>query len=155
MAPFTHMVKPSSQHGYVITCPVKCGMEFFIRPHISTGVGWKYLSIPKLQRLHRWSLGLSIFMSIYISIGSKRYCIGTPGLYSLSEWPFRIREIGCYNYRTALTIDRQLDCAAAEGPVEFRSDYKSQTRISRLWDFTRSCGKTSVRLVNKGPELPE
>ena len=26
-----------------------------------------------------------------------------------------------------------------------------KTRISRLRDFTRSCGKTSVRLVNRGP----
>ena len=30
---------------------------------------------------------------------------------------------------------------------------KFQTRISQLWGFTRSCGKTSVRLVNRGPGL--
>ena len=26
--------------------------------HAQKSVGWNYLSIPKLQRLHRWSLGM-------------------------------------------------------------------------------------------------
>ena len=26
--------------------------------HANKGVGWNYLSIPKLHRLHRWSLGI-------------------------------------------------------------------------------------------------
>ena len=34
----------------------------------------------------------------------------------------------------------------------FRAIGKVQTRISRLRDFTRPCGKTSYRLVNRGPE---
>ena len=34
---------------------------------------------------------------------------------------------------------------------DFQSDYKSLNRISRLLHFTRSCGKTSYRLVNRGP----
>ena len=34
----------------------------------------------------------------------------------------------------------------------FRAIGKVSTRISRLRDFTRSCGKTSYRLVNRGPE---
>ena len=33
----------------------------------------------------------------------------------------------------------------------FRAIVKVQTRISRLRDFTRSCGKTSYRLLNRGP----
>ena len=33
----------------------------------------------------------------------------------------------------------------------FRAIGKVQTRISRLRDFTTSCGKTSYRLVNRGP----
>ena len=33
----------------------------------------------------------------------------------------------------------------------FRAIGKVQTRISRHRDFTRSCGKTSYRLVNRGP----
>ena len=35
--------------------------------------------------------------------------------------------------------------------LNFRAIGKVQTRISRLRDFTRSCGKTSYRLVNRGP----
>ena len=37
--------------------------------------------------------------------------------------------------------------------LNFRAIGKVQTRISRLRDFTRSCGKTSYRLVNGGPEV--
>ena len=37
--------------------------------------------------------------------------------------------------------------------LNFRAIGKVQTRISRLRDFTRSCGKTSYRLVNRGPGL--
>ena len=35
----------------------------------------------------------------------------------------------------------------------FRAIRKVLTRISRLRDFTRFCGKTSVRLVNRGPAI--
>ena len=35
----------------------------------------------------------------------------------------------------------------------FRAIRKVLTRISRLRDFTRSCGKTSYRLVNRGPGI--
>ena len=35
----------------------------------------------------------------------------------------------------------------------FRAIGKDYTRISRLRDFTRFCGKTSVLLVNKGPDF--
>ena len=50
------------------------------------------------------------------------------------------REIGCNNDRIAL-------CCQILERLE-----KSKTGISRLRDFTRSCSKTSVRLVNRGPE---
>ena len=46
-----------------------------------------------------------------------------------------------------------LTSGAAEIPVKFKSDWKSPTRIIRLRDFTRSCGKTSVCIVNRGPIL--
>ena len=35
----------------------------------------------------------------------------------------------------------------------FRAIGKVETRISRLRDFTRSCCKTSYRLVNRGPDV--
>ena len=37
--------------------------------------------------------------------------------------------------------------------LNFRAIGKVKTRISRLRDFTRSCSKTSYRLVNRGPAL--
>ena len=46
-----------------------------------------------------------------------------------------------------MEFDRHFGGAAAEPPVKFKSDWK----ISRLRVFTRSYGKTSVRLVNRGP----
>ena len=81
----------------------------------------------------------------------------TQGLYSLS---------GKTSYRPSLEATR-LDvaivvslwnltgtAAAALLPrclLNFKAIGKVQTRISRLRDFTRSCGKTSYRLVNRGP----
>ena len=53
------------------------------------------------------------------------------------------REIGCYNDRIALKLDRHLGS----------SDWKLYTLISRLRYFTRSCGKTSYRRVNRSPAV--
>ena len=50
----------------------------------------------------------------------------------------RSREIGCYNYRTALKLDRHLGSGAAEGPVKFQSDWKSlnpNLATSRLYEI--------------------
>ena len=59
--------------------------------------------------------------------------------------------VGC-NGHIALKFDRRLGNAAAGVPVKFQSDWKSQTRISGLRVFARSCGKTSVCLIlNWGP----
>ena len=63
----------------------------------------------------------------------------------------RSHEIGCHDYRAALKFDRNLGSAAAEDAAKFQSDWKSLSMNPRLQDFTRSCGKTSVRLVNRGP----
>ena len=79
------------------------------------------------------------------------------GLYSLSRW---------WSYRQSLVAGR-LDVimmvslwnltgiSVALLPMclsNFRTTGKVKTRISRLWNFTRSCGKTSVCSVDKGPE---
>ena len=61
----------------------------------------------------------------------------------------RSREVGCYNDLIALTslsIARLSRCLS-----NFRVFGKVPTRISLLWVFTRSCDKTSVRLVNRDP----
>ena len=57
----------------------------------------------------------------------------------------RSREIGCHSDRIALNFDGHLSSAATRAIV------KVYTRIWRFRDFTRSCRKTSVRLVNRGP----
>ena len=61
----------------------------------------------------------------------------------------RSHEIGCYNDSIARKYDRHPGSATAEMPCKFRAIAKVQTRISRLRDFPRSCGKTSYRLVNR------
>ena len=81
------------------------------------------------------------------------------GLYSLSgQTPYRmnrmnsrIDEIGCYNGRIAQKFDRHFGSAAAEEPVKFQSDWKNINPNPTASDFTRSCGRTSYRLVNRGP----
>ena len=80
------------------------------------------------------------------------------GLWSLSGrtsyrqilWSLdRSREIGCWNDHVVLKFDRRFGSDAARVSVKFQSDWKSLNWISRFRDFTRSCGKTSVRLVNR------
>ena len=64
----------------------------------------------------------------------------------------RSRKIGCYNDRIAPKFDRHRGNAAAEVPVNCQCDLKS-LKANRLRDFARSCGKTSVRLVKRGPGM--
>ena len=63
----------------------------------------------------------------------------------------RCREIACYNDRIVLKFARHFGSPAAEVPSKFQSHWKSLKPISRLRDFARSCGKTSVRLLNRSP----
>ena len=60
----------------------------------------------------------------------------------------RSHDIGCYIDRVVLKLNRHLGGATVEVPIQFWGDWKS--RISRLRYFTTSCGKTCVRLVNRG-----
>ena len=80
-----------------------------------------------------------------------------PGLLFARRWDVvppnllksRSRELSCCNDRSVLKFDRHLGSAAAEVLAKFQSDWKNVK--SRLRDFTRFCGKTSVRLVNRAP----
>ena len=59
---------------------------------------------------------------------------------------FRSRDTGCYNYQFAVYFDRHLSSAAAVVPVTFQRNWKPE-----YCSFSkRSCGKTPVRLTNKG-----
>ena len=64
----------------------------------------------------------------------------------------RSREIGCYDDHIALLWN--LTGISAALLPRFLSNYRAigkvKTRTSRLRDFARSCGKTSVRLVTRG-----
>ena len=63
----------------------------------------------------------------------------------------RSHEIRCYNDRIALTgISEALlpRCLS-----NFRAIWQVKTWISGLRVFARSCGKTPVRLMNRGPEV--
>ena len=59
----------------------------------------------------------------------------------------RSREIGCCKGRITPTFDRH-----PEVPGKFQTDWKSlNPNLAAPRYFTRSCGKTSIRLMNKGP----
>ena len=65
---------------------------------------------------------------------------------------YQSRENGCYN-RVALEFDSHLGNAATEVPVKFESNCKSRNpNLAASRDFTKSGGKTPVRLVNRGLE---
>ena len=63
----------------------------------------------------------------------------------------RSREIGCCNGRIALKLTGTSATALPRYLPNFKAIGKVYTLISRLRDLTRSCGKTSYRLVNRGP----
>ena len=63
----------------------------------------------------------------------------------------KVFKIGCYDDRIAFNFDRHLDGAATEVLSNFKAIRKVQTWISLLGDFTRSCGKTHVGLMNRSP----
>ena len=82
------------------------------------------------------------------------------GLYSLSDktsyrqisWSLEAARLG---FIMIVSLWNLTGISAALLPrclLNFRAILKVKTRISRLRDFTRSCGKTSYRLVNRGPK---
>ena len=82
------------------------------------------------------------------------------GLYSLSgktsyRQISRSLEATRLNVIIVVSLCNLTGTSAAALPMcllNFRAIGKVQTRISRLRDFTRSCSKTSYRLVNRGPD---
>ena len=82
------------------------------------------------------------------SINQSIYSLSGKTSYRQISWSLEAVRL-CYNDRIDLTFGRHLGSAAAEVPVKFQSDRESLNL--RLRDFTRSYGKTCVRLVNKGP----
>ena len=98
------------------------------------------------------------------SIWWRHQCQSVPtewyqGLYSQSgktsypqiSWSLEATRL---NVIIAVSLWNLTGTSAAALPMcllNFRAIGKVQTRISRLRDFTRSCSKTSYRLVNRGP----
>ena len=81
------------------------------------------------------------------------------GLYSLSgktsyrkiSWCFEAARLGVIMIVSLWNLTGISTALLPRCLLNFRAIGKVQTRISRLRDFTRSCGKTSYRLVNRGP----
>ena len=86
--------------------------------------------------------------------------IGTLGLYSLSgktsyrqiSWSLEAARLGVIMIVWLWNLTGISAALLPRCLLNFRAIGKVQTWISRLRDFTRSCGKTSYRLVNRGPE---
>ena len=90
------------------------------------------------------------------SKGHKLPCGQVLGLYSLSgktsyrqiSWSLKAARL---DVAMVVSLWNLTGTSAAVVPAKFQNIWKSL--ISRLRDFTRSCGKTSYRLVNRGPGL--
>ena len=89
------------------------------------------------------------------------YSIVTLGLYSLSgkmfyhqiSWSFEAARLGVM---MIISLWNLTGISAVQLPrclSNFRAIRNDSNQISRIRDFTRSCGKTSVRLVNRGPKV--
>ena len=81
------------------------------------------------------------------------------GLYSLSgktsyhqiSWSLEAARLGVVMIASLWNLTGILAALVPRCLLNFRAIRKIRTRISRHWDFTRSCGKTSYPLVNRGP----
>ena len=91
---------------------------------------------------------LCLLKSLYLRSSSKQMISGKASYRQIS-WN---REIGCHTDPIALQFDRILGNVKPRCLSHFRAFWKVYIRIPRLQDFARSCGKTSYRLVNRGPE---
>ena len=85
----------------------------------------------------------------------------TLGLYSLSgktsyrqiSWSLETARLGVIMIVSLWNLTGISAALLPRCLLNFRAIGKVKTRISRLRDFTRSCGKTSYRLVNRGPAI--
>ena len=66
---------------------------------------------------------------------------------------YRSRDIRVKTFQIALKFDRHLGSGATEIRVKFQSNTVFIRSNPRLRDFSSSCSKTSVRLVNRSPVL--
>ena len=81
------------------------------------------------------------------------------GLYSLSgktsyrqiSWSLEAARLDVAMVVSLWNLTGTSAAALPRNLPNFRAIGKVQTQISRLRNFTRSCGKTSYRLVNRGP----
>ena len=81
------------------------------------------------------------------------------GLYSLSgktsyrqiSWSLESARLGVIMIESLCNLTSISAALLPRCLSNFRAIGKVQTRISRLRDLARSCGKTSYRLVNRGP----
>ena len=108
-----------------------------------------------------------IIYIIFSSAGLPRYAIGNvgtiQGLYSLSgrtsyrqiSWSLEAARLGVIMIVSLWNLTGISVALLPRCLLNFRAIGKIQIRISRFRDFTRSCGRTSYRLVNRGPGLKE
>ena len=90
-------------------------------------------------------------------------CWQVQGLYSLSgktsyrqiSWSLEAARLGVIMIVSLWNLTGISAALLPRCLLNFRAIGKVQTRISRLRDFTRSYGKTSYRLVNRGPGAVE
>ena len=96
-------------------------------------------------------LGLNVLSAMNIELNQ--------GLYSLSgktscrqiSWSLEAARLGVIMIVSLWNLTGIPAALLPRCLLNFRAIGKFQTRISRLRDFTRSCGKTSYRLVHWGP----
>ena len=97
--------------------------------------------------------------ALNVTLGPYQYpVIMNQGLYSLNgktsyrqiSWSLEAARLGVIMIVSLWNLTGISAALLPRCLLNFRAIGKVQTRISRLRDFTRSCGKTSYRLVNRG-----
>ena len=138
---------------YLQTRTLSKSTHLFIRGWLQ--ISWQYCVTKHIKWLY--GLAKSTINTIKAS-RLLRTCL--LGLYSLSgktsyrqiSWSLEAAILGVIKIVSLWNLTGISAALLPRCLLNFRAIGKVQTRISWLRDFTRSCGKTSYRLVNRGPE---
>ena len=101
-------------------------------------MGWNYLSIPKLQRLHRWSLGMDkLFHPIHYNVYNYLSMLGLPNCHDMCSTVWIIKIL--------ITTKRMF-----ERFNDHHDDVIKWKHFPRYWPFVRGIHRSPVNSPHKG-----
>ena len=101
--------------------------------------------------IQRWLPDFTFTEDMSISCLQGLYSLSGKTSYRQISWSLEAARLGVAMVVSLWNLTGTSAALLPRYLSNFRAIEKVKTRISRLRDFTRSCGKTSYSLVNRGP----